>query len=128
MAYASDFWSNVMSTRYSAEEWLVWLEEYRQSGLSVKQFCDLLEVSVATFYNWQRKLRKQPANDVTDQAAPCSLIEASFSEVLLPQSLEPFSGDRIEVQLPAGASVSLSNNADSLRPILQVLAEIGNDS
>lgn len=117
-----------MSTRYSAEEWLVWLEEYRQSGLSVKQFCDLLEVSVATFYNWQRKLRKQPANDVTDQAAPCSLIEASFSEVLLPQSLEPFSGDRIEVQLPAGASVSLSNNADSLRPILQVLAEIGNDS
>lgn len=114
-----------MSTRYSAEEWLVWLEEYRQSGLSVKQFCDLLEVSVATFYNWQRKLRKQPANDVTDQAAPCSLIEASFSEVLLPQ---PLSGERIEVQLPAGASVSLSNNVDSLRPILQVLAEIGNDS
>ncbi|QEG24069.1 IS66 family insertion sequence element accessory protein TnpA [Mariniblastus fucicola] len=47
-----------MSTRYTRADWQVWLEEYRQSGLSVKQFCELIEVSVATFYNWQRKVHR----------------------------------------------------------------------
>jgi transposase len=41
-----------MSTQYRADEWAVWLEEHLQSGLSVKEFCELIEVSLTTFYNW----------------------------------------------------------------------------
>jgi hypothetical protein len=31
-----------MSTRYTESEWQVWLEEYGQSGLSVKEFSELI--------------------------------------------------------------------------------------
>ena len=108
-----------MPTRYRADEWAIWLEEHRQSGLSVKEFCELLEVSVATFYNWQRKLGKQSQNEIQHSRKAGSLIEANFSEVFLSDPLA------VEIQLPAGASVTLPNDVDSLRPMLQVLAQIG---
>ena len=63
----------------------VWLEEFRQSDLSVKHFCELIEVSVATFYNWQRKLR-QPTDvrgsSETSLAAPVHFVEAFISTKL----------------------------------------------
>jgi hypothetical protein len=111
-----------MSTRYRADEWAIWLEEYRQSGLTVKEFCALIEVSVATFYNWQRKLGKQSQNEIQHSENAGSLIEANFSEVFLS---DPLVADAVEIQLPAGASVTLPNDVDSLRPMLQVLAQIG---
>ncbi|QEG22768.1 hypothetical protein MFFC18_26510 [Mariniblastus fucicola] len=38
-----------MSTRYAAEERCRWFEEFRESDLSVKQFCEVIEALVATF-------------------------------------------------------------------------------
>lgn len=110
-----------MSTRYSLDEWAVWLDEYRQSGLSVKEFSELIEVSVGTFYNWKRKLKTQTEIRIDDAEPTGALIETPFSEVLLPNTLE----STVEIRLPAGASVKLPNDTDALRPILQVLAEIG---
>ena len=112
-----------MSTRYSADEWAIWLAEYRQSDLSVKEFCELIEVSVATFYNWQRKLSNQTQSGSQHVETTASLIETNFSEVFLANVL-----DTVEIRLPAGASVKLPTDIDSLRPVLQVLAQIGADS
>ena len=109
-----------MSTRYTESEWKVWLEEYRQSGLSVKEFSELIEVSVATFYNWQRKLRQSADAGVTSIATPVHFVEA-----FLPPSVV---NDHIEIRLPAGASISVPNEVSSLKPILQTLAEIGANS
>ena len=109
-----------MSTRYTESEWKVWLEEYRQSGLSVKEFSELIEVSVATFYNWRRKLRQSADAGVASIATPVHFVEA-----FLPPSVV---SDHIEIRLPAGASISVPNEVSSLKPILQTLAEIGANS
>ena len=109
-----------MSTRYTKSEWKAWLEEYRQSGLSVKEFSELIEVSVATFYNWQRKLRQSADAGVASIATPVHFVEA-----FLPPSVV---SDHIEIRLPAGASISVPNEVSSLKPILQTLAEIGANS
>lgn len=106
------------------DEWAVWLDEYRQSGLSVKEFCELIEVSVGTFYNWQRKLKTQTEIRIEGVEPTGSLIEAPFSEVFLSGSLDATVG----IRLPAGASLKLPNEAGKLRPVLQVLAEIGSES
>lgn len=113
-----------MSTRYRVDEWAVWLDEYRQSGLSVKEFCELIEVSVGTFYNWQRKLKAQTEIRFDDAEPTGAPIETPFSEVFLPNTLE----STVEIRLPAGASVTLPNDVDSLRPMLQVLVQIGAES
>ena len=109
-----------MSTRYTESEWKVWLEEYRQSGLSVKEFSELIEVSVATFYNWRRKLRQSADAGVASIATPVHFVEA-----FLPPSVV---SDHIEIRLSAGASISAPNEVSSLKPILQTLAEIGANS
>ena len=114
-----------MSTRYTRTEWQVWLEEYRQSDLSVKQFCELIEVSVATFYNWQRKLR-QSADASTGTSGVASIATpVHFVEAFVPASVV---SDHIEIRLPAGASISVPNEVSSLKPILQTLADIGANS
>jgi transposase-like protein len=129
MSFMLQILERFMSTRYTRTEWQVWLEEYRQSDLSVKQFCELIEVSVATFYNWQRKL-KQSAFAATD-AQPTVVSETAlapsfnFVEALVPRAL---ASDHVEIRLPAGASISLPNEVSSLKPILQTLAEIGANS
>ena len=118
-----------MSTRYTRAEWQVWLEEYRQSGLSVKQFCELIEVSVATFYNWQRKL-KQPASAAGD-APPAGVSETALApSVNFVEAFVPLAAvsEHVEIRLPAGATISLANEASSLKPILQVLTEIEAES
>ena len=112
-----------MSRRDTESEWQVWLEEYRQSDLSVKHFCELIEVSVATFYNWQRKLR-QPT-DVRGSSETSLATPVHFVEAFIPASVV---SEHIEIRLPAGASVSLPNEVSSLKPLLQTLAEIGANS
>ncbi len=76
-----------MSTQYRADEWAVWLEEHRQSGLSVKEFCELIEVSVATFYNWQRKLGKQAQVEIQHGENVGSLNGTSFTPPLCPTTV-----------------------------------------
>jgi hypothetical protein len=38
-------------------EWIERLQRREESGLSVALYCDWEGVSVAAFYNWQKKLR-----------------------------------------------------------------------
>ena len=94
-----------MSTRYTKSEWKVWLEEYRQSGLSVKEFSELIEVSVATFYNWQRKLR-QSADASTGTSGVASIATPVHFVVALNRYVE--SGE-----------LSIDNNAAerAMRPV-----------
>lgn len=100
---------------------MVWLAEYRQNGLSVKQFCELIEVSVATFYNWQRRLN-QPTATASEFSSETSLATSvSFAGALIPISLV---SDKVEIRLPAGGTILLPNEASSLKPILQALAEV----
>lgn len=115
------FWA--ISAIVLMPEWQVWLEEYRQSDLSVKQFCEFVEVSVAAFYNWQRKFRHPPdvrASSETSLATPVYFVEAFISASVV--------SDHIEIRLHAGGSVSLRNEVSSLKLILQALVEIGANS
>ena len=38
-------------------EWIERIRRRRESGLTVAEFCEWEGVSVASFYNWQKKLR-----------------------------------------------------------------------
>ena len=81
-----------MSSRYTESEWQVLLEEYRQSDLSVKHFCELIEVSVATFYNWRRKLRQSAdvrASSETSLATPVHFVEAFIPALVVSSDRNP---------------------------------------
>ncbi len=39
--------------RYSAEQWSAWIDEQRDSGLTIAAFCGVIGVSENSFYVWR---------------------------------------------------------------------------
>ena len=104
---------------HSAEQWSVWIDEQRDSGLTIASFCGSIGVSENSFYVWRRKLRAR--GDATGPA------EASPSEGFVPLSIveSDGTGDRIEIDLPCGAVVRVPDNELLIRQTLEVLLEFG---
>lgn len=98
-----------MRKRYSADQWAAWLEEFGQSGLSVAQFCQRIGVGQNSFYFWQRKLKT-----ATDS-------EVQFVPVVIQETRQ------VSIEFPCRAVLRVDNQVDSLRPVLQVLAELGTE-
>jgi len=93
-------------------EWSERIRRRRESGLTVAEFCEWEGVSVASFYNWQKKLRgttsrSQSAEFVTPEGrSQQSLQKASFLPVHVMQAGTTTSlATRIEIQLTNGVRV-----------------------
>ena len=93
-------------------EWAERIRRRRESGLTVTEFCEWEGVSVATFYNWQKKLRgmksvRETVELVTPEgSSPRSLQKASFLPVHVMQAGTTIApATRIEIQLPNGVRV-----------------------
>ena len=91
--------------RFSAEQWAAWFEEFDGGNFTIADFCRLKGVSVNSYYVWRRKLR--------DSAGEPAFV-----------SVEVAATDSVQIDLPGGATLSLPNHAESLRPVLEVLAAL----
>ena len=93
-------------------EWAERIRRRRESGLTVAEFCEWEGVSVASFYNWQKKLggttsRSQSVELVTPEGrSQRSLQKASFLPVHVMQAgTTTAPATRIEIQLTNGVRV-----------------------
>lgn len=93
-------------------EWSERIRRRRESGLTVAEFCEWEGVSVASFYNWQKKLRgtkprRQPVELLTPEGrSQRSLQTASFLPVHVMQAGATASpATRLEIQLTNGVRV-----------------------
>ena len=93
-------------------EWAEWIGRRRASGLTVAEFCEWEGVSVASYYNWQKKVRgaksqRQSVELVTPEGrSPRSLQKASFLPVHVMQAgTTTAPATRIEIQLTNGVRV-----------------------
>jgi microcystin-dependent protein len=93
-------------------EWAERIRRRRESGLTVAEFCEWEGVSVASLYNWQKKVRgtesrKQSVELVTPEGrSQRSLHKASFLPVHVMQAGATASpATRIEIQLTNGVRV-----------------------
>jgi hypothetical protein len=86
-----------MARRVDHENQRVWrlrLRRFKTSGLTVTEFCDFEEVSVASFYQWRKRLAARRAN-------------SGPSLPFLPVHVSPAPASAIEIYLPNGARVCL---------------------
>jgi hypothetical protein len=91
------------------EQWLAWVAEQAESGLSVQQFCSERQIPVNSFYVWRRK-------------AQCE--QDSGAAKLVPVSIARGSS-QVEIELPCGAVVKVPQDEASVRQVLEVLLELG---
>jgi hypothetical protein len=123
-----------MAKHYSAEQWAVWVGEQRDSELSVAEFCEWIGVSLNSFYRWRQKLAAEdrlPARDGLAREQQVSLEESQrlsstkglmFSEPRF-VPLTVLASPAVEINLPCGAVVRVSNDDRSLRRVLGILLE-----
>jgi transposase len=92
--------------------WVERLERFPASGMSTAEFCAAEGVSVASFYQWKRRLT------AADRSLPCQ----DSGPRLLPARLHD-QGAPIELVLPGGTIVRVAAGADetALRSVLQLL-------
>lgn len=101
-----------MANHYSRDQWRVWFVEYDRSDLTVGKFCESIGVSVQTFYKWRRKV-----NDESEVGSGGSTT-AEFVPITLASS-------QLEIELPCGAVVRVANDLNSIRPLVELLLELG---
>jgi hypothetical protein len=69
----------------SEAEIKTFLSEHEQSDLTVKEFCELYDISEQTFYNWRNKY--QPKTEKGEVFVPLQLAEPTselFAEIDVP--------------------------------------------
>ena len=98
-----------MSKRYPASQWRTWLSACQQSDLTVVKFCESIGVSVNTYYRWRDRLKGESSD---------SQPAVEFIPVTIP-------ADSVEIELPGGSTVRISNDTNSLRPLVSLLLELG---
>lgn len=81
-----------------AEQWRQRLDRFQNSALTVAQFCQNEDLSVASFYRWRHKL--------TEQSLPAV---AAFVAVEVDPSLNQADNRSIHIELPGGAVVRLDS-------------------
>ena len=90
-------------SNWSAEKTDFWrsaLQRQPHSGLTVKDFCQSIGVSVPSFYAWKKKLNAQP-QDSSDELVPVTVLAANAS-----------SPHPIEIVTPTGFTLRVAATID----------------
>ncbi len=111
-----------------AQQWRDRIERFALSSLTIAEFCELEGYSVASYYQWRRKLQASVPND---QPVPNDRPASFVSVPLQPSVLEPAQQASLQIELPGGAVARLDQNATDeqqrrlIKNIVQTLSEVG---
>jgi transposase-like protein len=112
--------SRPRSVRPSLKEqfWRTHFDRWQSSGLSVRRYCQLHQLSEPTFYHWRRTLAQRERT--TPTASP-----VTFVPVQLPEKPPPVSTAALELLLDQGRvlRIPLACPADTLRLVLRLVQE-----
>ena len=103
-------------------EWSQRVADCRQSGMSVKRWCEENGVTTKTYYSWQKKVfsfmvEQQKLQLETEEQEGC------FVELPPPQQVQQAAGDLVANIQMGQASVNIYSGADSkmVQALLQAL-------
>ena len=76
-----------IASEYRLVHWAEIMQNRKDSGLSIKRFCENTGIHANTYYYWQRKLREAACGDLNGMGrASAGLMPAVFAEVKLAAS------------------------------------------
>ena len=104
--------------RYSRTQWQQWLVEHARSNQSVRQFCGQRDLPENSFYRWRKILNWE---------TPSPSANTVYGDSKFVQ-LEIATTAAVEIRLPCGAVISTAAGTSVLKPLLQVLLQLGERS
>jgi hypothetical protein len=85
-------------------------KEYKESGLSVHDFCSNQDIVVSSFYYWQRKFKK--SSEVSDREFIPLVIEGPSKCITPVAAKEVSKANHLEFIFPNGTKLVLKENID----------------
>jgi hypothetical protein len=101
------------------QQWRRWLRQWQHSGLTVRAFCELHQLSQPSFYAWRRQIQLRDAATATAPFLPVRVV-TDASHVL------PGRSTPLEIVLPGNRTLRVAAGFDAatLRQLLAVLQEV----
>jgi hypothetical protein len=101
------------------EVWRRRLREFDRGEDTVAEFCRRASVSVASFYQWRRRLSTVVPAEGSTSRMPATAMN------FLPVEITPPRGSMVEVLLPSGARVLVpSGEREAIRAVIEAAASI----
>jgi hypothetical protein len=99
------------------QQWRHWIQQWQHSGLTIRAFCDLHQLSQPSFYAWRRQLQQRDA--ATAPFLPVRVVPDL--PIVQPVPTTPF-----ELVLPGNRTLRIAPGFDvaTLRQLLAVLQEV----
>ena len=93
--------------------WYFKIKEYKESGLSVKDFCDKNNIKPSTYYNYQQKIRNILCDQINENSYK---NEVSFVSV----EKQPHNNEKIII-IKGSIKIELASDTpyQSIEPLLQ---------
>lgn len=107
-------------------QWQDRLRRFEDAGLTVAEFCQLEGFSVASFYQWRRKLAQQPGAKPENAFVP---VEVPLAAAATQHQNHSDHGVDLRIELPGGGLLRLDlDTSDAqqsrlLRNVVQALRE-----
>ena len=100
--------SEVMAVRneYRMNHWAGIIEEHRESGLSIREFCRQNELREGAYYYWLRKLRSTAADNVQPKFVELSEIGRGWTGAAFPGDVLHIEYRGIKIELPDSANMN----------------------
>lgn len=98
-----------MRRRFPRQQWIDWIAQQADSGLSAASFCSQHDIPLHSFYLWRAKLTKADA------------LPSAASSLFVPLSLP--AGEALQVDLPCGATLRVP--PQSVHQVLSTLLQLG---
>jgi transposase-like protein len=107
------------SSNRDRQFWQKIIENWQNSGKSIRKFCEAEGLQESTFYNWRKKLT-DGQSQVNEQVLK---KPSAFIKVALPKNEHAF----LELELSSGSTLRIPSGADNktLSRVLSVLREVG---
>jgi transposase-like protein len=104
--------------------WELAMGEQKSSGLSVRAFCRREGLGEASFYSWRRRLSERESAAVHDHDPAISFVEVLRSAPASGRQAEVAMNVALEVLLPGGLVVRVSEGFDgpTLRQVVEALS------
>jgi hypothetical protein len=87
--------------RLNARAWLNIVRDHENSGLKIKEFCEINQVSPSALQNWKCKFKKQQHD-----AVPA----INFAPVRVNDKSKPISNGEIKIELRSRIKIIVPNN------------------
>jgi len=80
-----------IAAEYRLQHWAQIVQEQKQSGLSIKEFCETAGFQQNRYFYWQRKLREAACNELPTTIEPKQIVPTGWT------SIEPAETQEVEV-------------------------------